>query len=484
MEKYISFGWFIFIAFTSLSQYVIPVETCLLPSIVGESSGLELDSEGLFWTHNDSGGDHAIYGFNASGELLRTIHIENANNEDWEDMAQSSDGTFFIGDFGNNNNNRSSFNGNPLRIYCIPSPSSFSENSIPAQIIEFEYEDRNFFAPSNNHEFDVEAMFWWNDTLHLFNKNRTNPTTGYIKHYVLPAQPGNYLAKLVDSLDNGGKRITAADISPCGSYVALLARDEMYLLSCFEGNRYLSSGQVHSITFANTQKEAVVFDTPESLFITDERNGQTGGRLYFLNLNPLQVSACNSFFWDLTEETYVESGIYTANMNHTNDCTHEIQLNVQIQLINTEVEITNNQVLVAFETDANYQWINCANNSSIAGATSQSFSPSENGSYAVRITKNGCTITSECIGISNLQVIQTEMGMVKFFPNPVTDELVVTAGDAVIECYSIFDIHGNLCLQGVFNLYDERIDVSSLSKGIYFLELEPLHLQMHKFMKQ
>lgn len=42
--------------------------------------------------------------------------------------------------------------------------------------------------------------------------------------------------------------------------------------------------------------------------------------------------------------------------------------------------------LTAVEAGASYQWINCATNQPIAGATGQSFTPVSSGSYAVQIT--------------------------------------------------------------------------------------------------
>ncbi len=60
-------------------------------------------------------------------------------------------------------------------------------------------------------------------------------------------------------------------------------------------------------------------------------------------------------------------------------------------------------VLTAGEPTAagvTYQWIDCNNgNTSIPGATSRTFTATEDGSYAVTITKNGCAETSSCITI-------------------------------------------------------------------------------------
>lgn len=269
-----------------LAQSVTVVPVTVLPNAIAETSGLERTAPNRFWSHNDSGNQPNIFAFDTSGTLIKTITLTNATNVDWEDLAQGDNGDFYIGDFGNNNNDRSAANGTPLTIYVIPPPDGITGNTTTAQSIVFEYQDRDFNAPSNNHNFDMEAFFFFNDSLHLFSKNRTNPTTGFTKHYILPAVPGNYTAMLVDSFNNGGNMITSADIAPHKNTVALLAYNAIYLYDCFSGSKFLSTGHFTSINIALTQKEAILFSTDDKVYITDEYfNSTIGQKLYRANLS-------------------------------------------------------------------------------------------------------------------------------------------------------------------------------------------------------
>jgi putative lipase involved disintegration of autophagic bodies len=84
-----------------------------LPSEIKETSGLLL-IDGKIITHNDRGDAANLYEIDSlSGNLLRTIRITNATNEDWEDLAEDEN-HIYIGDFGNNDGNRTN-----LRIYKI-----------------------------------------------------------------------------------------------------------------------------------------------------------------------------------------------------------------------------------------------------------------------------------------------------------------------------------------------------------------------------
>src|SRR5690606_35587416 len=86
-----------------------------LPSIANESSGLARhEANQSLWTHNDSGGKPELYEMDFSGKLLSTLKVPQATNVDWEDLAQGPDGTLFIGDMGNNSNQRQD-----LTIYAV-----------------------------------------------------------------------------------------------------------------------------------------------------------------------------------------------------------------------------------------------------------------------------------------------------------------------------------------------------------------------------
>ncbi|MEK9612777.1 MAG: gliding motility-associated C-terminal domain-containing protein, partial [Flavobacteriaceae bacterium] len=91
---------------------------------------------------------------------------------------------------------------------------------------------------------------------------------------------------------------------------------------------------------------------------------------------------------------------------------HRLDLTVY-PLPETEVLVEGN-TLTAAHPGAQYQWIDCENgNTPIAGATQQSFTPTEvKGSYAVQITTaEGCTLTSVCIPYFNTTTLLVAEGI-------------------------------------------------------------------------
>lgn len=159
-------------------------------------------------------------------------------------------------------------------------------------------------------------------------------------------------------------------------------------------------------------------------------------------------------------------------------------------LPNTGVTQTND-TLTATLTNAAYQWIDCSNNSAITNDTNQIFTPFINGIYAVVVSQNGCTDTSNCYNVivtgveSNIQHPTSDFSI---YPNPANGVLIVHCTSCNLQhaTISILDILGNEVYNsgsdapGTMN-YTRRIDIQHLSKGIYFVKVENEAL---KFMKE
>lgn len=267
-------------------------EIAKLSEVLHESSGLIITGDKI-WSHNDSQGEPVLYGFDRTGKISDAIYIR-GKNTDWEDLAQDQDGNVYIGDFGNQDNNR-----RDLKIFKIPNPATLTDKIVEPEIINFTYSNQKSYPPQrSNMNFDMEAMICFNNYIYLFSKNRTEPFNGHTYMYKLPQKPGTYVAELVDSIFLGPEPmianwVTAADISPDGQRLALLGHQKLWFFSCFVGDNFFS-GKMTELTFPTlTQKEAICFIDNQSLYITDELVHRVlGGKLYSLDLNQIQFPAC------------------------------------------------------------------------------------------------------------------------------------------------------------------------------------------------
>ena len=175
-----------------------------LPNVIKETSGL-IKIENRLWTMNDSGGKPKLYQIDErNGRILKSIHIQNARNKDWEDIAYD-DNYVYIGDFGNNRGNRKD-----LKIYKIPRASLRTQKSVRAEVISFKYSDqKNFNFKAYKHNYDCEAMVAHNGKLYLFSKNWQNQKT---RLYELSSHAGKHQAKYLSTFNTQGM-VTGATLN-------------------------------------------------------------------------------------------------------------------------------------------------------------------------------------------------------------------------------------------------------------------------------
>ena len=135
---------------------------------------------------------------------------------------------------------------------------------------------------------------------------------------------------------------------------------------------------------------------------------------------------------------------------------------------NTNIQFSGNTLSTSI-SGASYQWLNCDNGNIIPSETSQTFTPTSNGNYAVITSIGACVDTSICANVNSLglknSITEEEL---KIYPNPATDNLMLEGlkGD---EVYQILNGLGEIVQQGVVNK-TASIDVKLLDRGIYFLK--------------
>ena len=256
-----------------------------LPQIIKESSAVEVtENSNLIWTLQDRGNDSEIFGLDNKGKIAQRATILNIKNVDWEDLTSDKEGNLYIGDFGNNKNDRQD-----LAIYKLAAADlTQKEINISSKISFYLPEQKAFPPKKSNRIFDVEAFFIFKNNFYLFTKNRSSKFDGITSLYRVPNKPGNHAAALISSFKTCENfnhcAITSADISPNGQTIALLSSDQVWLFSHFKNDDFFK-GKMKNIQLPTfTQKEGICFVDENTIYITDEKDKKTGGNLYKLNL--------------------------------------------------------------------------------------------------------------------------------------------------------------------------------------------------------
>ncbi len=124
---------------------------------------------------------------------------------------------------------------------------------------------------------------------------------------------------------------------------------------------------------------------------------------------------------------------------------------------------------------ANYQWIDCSDNSIIPSETTSSYSPSANGQYAVIITEDNCTDTSNCLSFTSASIQEKEEAGYTIFPNPATN-LVSFSHEQIIDAHLIDEL-GRIIKLDILN---DAVSISMFSPGVYLLELKDAEKNVYR----
>lgn len=183
----------------------------------------------------------------------------------------------------------------------------------------------------------------------------------------------------------------------------------------------------------------------------------------------LKPSACESF--TIGSQTYTSSGTYTQQYTNAIGCDSIVTIELTIHGLPNTLVTQSGTTLSAIAAPAFYQWINCAGNTLIPGATNQSYTATANGNYAVIITMNNCIDTSTCYLINNIAIIdiQQKTGFT-IYPNPVSKKLYIKYANTNKELPQV-ELYNSIG-QLIFTTYKTEIDMSIYDNGIYFFKIE------------
>ena len=183
------------------------------------------------------------------------------------------------------------------------------------------------------------------------------------------------------------------------------------------------------------------------------------------------ITACDSYTW-------IDGVTYTSNNStasftliNSTGCDSLITLMLIINEVNTSVT-QNGNVLTADQLGAVYQWVTCPSMSSILGATNQSYSALTNGDYAVTISYNGCSDTSECYNVNSTGILENSFGnSLLLYPNPTVGNFSIDMGKIYPDIQvDIMDLYGKVIQTENFSQRQLlRLKLQEKSTGVYLV---------------
>ncbi len=168
-------------------------------------------------------------------------------------------------------------------------------------------------------------------------------------------------------------------------------------------------------------------------------------------------------------------GVYTVTLSAINtfcvpSVTEQMSLNVVVtdsqNVFNNEVTVSDTSLTAVRDTaGTQYQWLDCnSNNQPVPGAVSQTFVPTNPGSYAVSLVTGSCTSVSDCYDFPALGTVQAVFVEPRLYPNPTTGVLHVELPvNNQLNSVRVLDVLGQEVAQS--------LNLSALAKGLYLVEL-------------
>ncbi len=186
----------------------------------------------------------------------------------------------------------------------------------------------------------------------------------------------------------------------------------------------------------------------------------------------------SSYSWNGTtgnssSVTVNQTGTYSVNTIDNNGCS--ATSNIVTITVNTAITptITQNGNILTSSAAVSYQWY--LNGNPINGATSQSYTATQNGSYTVEITdSNGCTAMSSPINIT-ISGINKATDEIHFavYPNPASNNFTIqTENTSYTYNVTISSITGNIVYNSLNMSGTQLIDCNNWSTGVYIINVQ------------
>ena len=141
------------------------------------------------------------------------------------------------------------------------------------------------------------------------------------------------------------------------------------------------------------------------------------------------MEGCDSLVSPGGTQVWMSSGTYTDTLLTVHGC--DSVLTVDLTIFTIDNAVTQSGIeLMADMGGITYQWLDCdAAYENIDGATTQTFTATENGNYAVQLTNGACVDTSMCFLITEVGILENNFDHLVAYPNPTQGQITIDLGE-------------------------------------------------------
>jgi predicted transcriptional regulator len=296
---------------------------------------------------------------------------------------------------------------------------------------------------------------------------------------------GNAAAITVSPTSNTTYTVTATDANGCTASNTQSVVVNALPTPSINGNLSVCEGSSTTLiatgnaTFVwdNGQTNASITVSPSTLtnysLTATDANGCTASTQVTVVVNQAvqsspTVSICVGETFSFDGQNLSVAGVYTATLSNINGCDSVVTLSLTVNALpNPTVTLVGNELSTStFDT---YQWY--FNGAIINGATSQNYTPTQNGDYTVEVSNaNGCVAISAMFNVTFISVEAVQNASWMLYPNPTTG-LVYLKNAPEGAVIRTLNATGQVIFESMIEHENSTIDLSAMPAGVYHIQV-------------
>ncbi len=193
---------------------------------------------------------------------------------------------------------------------------------------------------------------------------------------------------------------------------------------------------------------------------------------------PTATDNCEGRITATTTSVFPLTASETVTWKFKDSKGNESQQTQEVVIEAIDVSVTQDAAELTANGNGVYQWIDCDSGLNIDGETSQSFTATRLGNYAVKVSIGSCSETSDCINVTFTEISSKGLyANSTIWPNPTKGKLFIS--DVLVgKEYAIYSLAGSLVMQGAAT--EAMMDLSELKPGMYMLSINGLMFKIVK----
>jgi hypothetical protein len=297
----------------------------------------------------------------------------------------------------------------------------------------------------------------------------------------------------IDAFDNiyaTGRYTGPTDFNPSEQEFILSADDAAYLLKLSETGNFIwarsygISGSSKGKGIDADDQFGVVFTGDFSVSVDFDLNSKAGIHIgtnapdvFICKLDftcvpssgTAVIIGCDSYTW-INGVTYTsDNSSDTFTVINSFGCDSLVALNLTFIPTPTLDAIVNGNTINASLSGWDYTWFDCNNATLLVDETQQTFSPTASGSYSAEATQSGCTVTSDCVDITLINVEEYSTNALEVYPNPASDRLFISSNQSIQKVELIESTGRVVLIDNAVYSNQLSLDLHSLNSGVYIL---------------